>query len=290
MTCLVKSRAGMPGALTALLCAVFFGGSATANQLPQMPANQYVRMVVQKEMAARGTHAYMFRLRRETPKGSEIREMVQTKDGMVARVIARNDQPLTAEERRKDDERLAKLLRDPSAQAERKREQQQDEERAKKLIRSLPDAFNYEYDGLEENKGSTLVRLKFTPNPNFEPPSRETLIFKEMVGTMWVDAGGQRIARLDASLTDDVSIGWGIIGRLHRGGRFNLEQTRIEDTWVITRMNLDFTGRALLFKKLVIKQTQSTYDFRRVPSGMTLAQGVEMLRKEAVAPNVSAAR
>jgi hypothetical protein len=278
------------GALAAAVCVLALGGSARAAQLPQMPANQYVRGVVQREMAARGSHAYMFRLRRETPKGTEIREMVQTRDGIVARVVARNDQPLSAEDRKKDDERLRKLLSDTRAQEERRREQQQDEERAKKLIRSLPDAFNYEYDGLEPAKTGPQVRLRFSPNPDFEPPSRETLIFKQMVGTMWVDAAGQRIARLDASLTEDVSIGWGIIGRLNRGGRFFMEQTKLDETWVISRMSLDFTGRALLFKKLVIRQTQSTYDFKRVPSGLTLAQGVELLRKEAQAPNVSAAR
>jgi hypothetical protein len=265
-------------------------GRAHAAQLPQMPANQYVRAVVQREMSARGTHAYMFRLRRETPKGSEIREMVQTREGMVARVVARNDKPLSAEDRRKDDERLRRLLSDPAAQEERKREQQQDEERAKKLIRSLPDAFYYEYDGLEEAKTGTQVRLKFAPNPDFDPPSRETVIFKEMVGTMWVDAATQRIAKLDATLTDDVTIGWGIIGRLHRGGRFAMEQTKLDETWVISRMSLDFTGRALLFRKIVIRQTQNTYDFKRIPAGLSLAQGVELLRKEAEAPKISAAR
>lgn len=275
------------GAMAA--CVGALSGTAAAAQLPQMPANQYVRGVVQREMAARGTHAYMFRLRRETPKGSEIREMVQTKDGLVARVVARNDKPLSAEERRKDDQRLAKLLTDPEARAERKKEQEQDEERAKKLIRSLPDAFHYEYDGLEDGKHGPLVRLKFSPNPNFEPPSRETLIFKEMVGTMWVDAASQRIAKLEAALVNDVSIGWGIIGRLYRGGRFSLEQTKFDDTWVITHMHLDFTGRALIFKKLTIKQTQKTYDFRRVPAGLTLAQGVEILQKQGEPEKVSAA-
>jgi hypothetical protein len=259
-----------------VVCAL--AGRAHAAQLPQMPANQYVRAVVQREMSARGTHAYRFRLRRETPKGSEIREMVQTREGMVARVVARNDKPLSAEDRRKDDERLRRLLSEPAAQE------------AKKLIRSLPDAFYYEYDGLEEAKTGTQVRLKFAPNPDFDPPSRETVIFKEMVGTMWVDAATQRIAKLDATLTDDVTIGWGIIGRLHRGGRFAMEQTKLDETWVISRMSLDFTGRALLFRKIVIKQTQNTYDFKRIPAGLSLAQGVELLRKEAEAPKISAAR
>jgi hypothetical protein len=43
---------------------------------------------------------------------------------------------------------------------------------------------------------------------------------------------------------------------------------------------LSFTGKILLFKKLSIRSNDTFSDFRPVPSTLTLAQGVELLKKE----------
>jgi hypothetical protein len=46
-------------------------------------------------------------------------------------------------------------------------------------------------------------------------------------------------------------------------------------------MDLDFTGKILLFKKLAIKSTQTFSDFHEAPANLTFAQGVELLKKQA---------
>jgi hypothetical protein len=45
-------------------------------------------------------------------------------------------------------------------------------------------------------------------------------------------------------------------------------------------MSLDFTGKILLFKNLLIKSDEVFSDFRRVPDDTTFAQGVQMLKAE----------
>jgi len=82
-------------------------------------------------------------------------------------------------------------------------------------------------------------------------------------------------------LMQDVNFGWGILGRLDKGGRFSIEQADIGDgQWDLTRMNLSFTGKILLFKHLSIQQQETTSDYRRIP-GMNIAQALEMLKKSA---------
>jgi hypothetical protein len=46
------------------------------------------------------------------------------------------------------------------------------------------------------------------------------------------------------------------------------------------RMGLAFTGKILLFKRLDIKSTETYSDFRSVPTGLSFAQGVELLKKQ----------
>jgi len=262
-----------------------FGYAAQGAASPQNPrpdANDLVRRVMAREVerVRPDSSRWMYRLRKQSQSGAQTRELLETDFGLVARTVEINDRPLTADERRRDDQRLARLLSNPGEQRRRQREQEEDRERVMKLLRALPDAFFYEYEGREMDTYGPALRLKFYPNPRFVPPSRETQIYRSMKGTLWIDESAQRLLRLDASLFKDLKIGWGIIGHLDRGGRLKLEQSRIADQrWEVTSMRLDLTGRALLFKPIRIQQEQSLSRFQRVPGNLTLAEGIALLRR-----------
>jgi hypothetical protein len=233
-----------------------------------------------QQIALPGDLPQRFLLRRETPNRIETRELIETSAGLVARTVALADRPLTREERAADDKRLEELLADPKLQKEKLEEQKANAERVTRMVRALPDAFLYEFDGSELGPSGQLLRLKFRPNPKFEPPSRETAVYKGMEGTMWIDASATRIVRLDAVTVKQVNFGWGILGHLDKGGTFKLRQSEIAPgRWEITNMQLNFTGKVLIFKSIKVQQTQSTWNFRPVPRKLTLADGVDLLRK-----------
>ena len=260
------------------------GAAQTAAPSPAQSAQELVRKVIDRELAAeKKPRQYIYRLRRETPEGSSstTRDIIDTRDGLVSRVIATNDRPATAEERAKDDRRLEHLLAHPEEQRKRKQRQEQDAEQVRKLLRALPDAFLYEFDGSEPGPQGELARLKFRPDPTFEPPSRETIIYKGMEGTMVAEPRDLRLVRIEASLVEDVTLGWGLLARMNKGGRITMEQSLLPDgEWVTRRMTLDFTGKAFLFKTIRIQQKQSITDFRPAPANLSLAEGIELLKKQ----------
>jgi hypothetical protein len=55
-------------------------------------------------------------------------------------------------------------------------------------------------------------------------------------------------------------------------------------------MSLNFTGKILLLKNLSIQSTEVFSNFKRVPSDLTFAQAIELLKKEeaALAQSLSA--
>jgi hypothetical protein len=129
--------------------------------------------------------------------------------------------------------------------------------------------------------GSTLVKLKFQPNPKYEPPSRVEEILTGMQGYILLDPVHYRIASIDGTLFKEVGFGWGILGHLDRGGRFFVQQQQVDDNlWEISSMTLNFTGRILMFKSLNINSTEVFSGFKRVPSDITFAQALELLKKE----------
>jgi hypothetical protein len=258
--------------------------AAAQTSAPAESAQELVRKVIARELEkVEKPGRYIYRLRREGPEGSSstTRDLIDTRGGLVSRLIATNDRPPTTEERARDDRRLEKLLADPEEQRKHKQRQEKDAEQVRRLVRALPDAFLYEYDGTEPGPHGELVRLKFRSNPRYDPPSRETIIYTGMEGTMVVEPRELRLVRMDATLIEDATLGWGLLARLNKGGRFTLKQALLPDgEWVTTRMTLDFTGKAFLFKTIRIKQKQSISDFRPAPAGISLAEGIELLKKQ----------
>lgn len=262
--------------------------TSAASQTPAMPAGELVRRIVQNEVKASEAEQtpHMFVSLKETAHGSQTKLYCETKDAMAGMAIANDGKPLTAAQREAEEGRLDQLLRDPEELKKKHQREKEDAERVTRIVRAMPEAFLYEYDGTEPGTsvlgkdGEELVRLKFRPNPRYEPPTRTEQVLQGMQGTMLVDANRYRLARIDGMLYKDVAFGWGILGHLDKGSHFLVEQGDVGDgSWDIRKMSLTFTGKILLFKHLDIKSTETLRDFHPVPRNLTFAQGVELLKK-----------
>jgi len=257
------------------------GGSGLAQEIMRSTsASQLVAKVVSNELNAHEQGRFMYRDQRKTPEGEKTKELVETDAGAVARLIAIDGRPLTPQQRAEEDARLQNLEQHPEVQQQKRREQQQDDEHVKKMFGELPRAFRYQYEGTDFGKSGETLRLNFAPDPQYQPSSREASVFKAMSGKLWVGIPDYRLARIEATLFRDVSFGWGLFGRLDKGGHFFVEQTKVGSLrWESTYVNLQFTGKILLFKTLNLCQVDQLSDFHPVPEGLTLAQGIEMLKK-----------
>lgn len=283
-----------------LLTAAGFGGQPATVSAYQDPA-ALVRKAVQNEIKAANDDSahFLFRGTKTTPKGSTTKLYVETKEATAGLVVAHDGKPLTPEQRRAEEARVERFVNHPE-ELKKKREQERDSaERTLRIVRALPDAFLFEYAGEEPGSegisrtGDPLVKLQFRPNPRYQPPSRVEEVLTGMQGYVLVDAFRYRIASIDGTLFKDVGFGWGILGHLDRGGRFVVHQQVVGDNfWEISSMNLSFTGKILLVKNLSIISTEIFSGFRQVPSNLTFAQALELLKKEesSVAVNPAASK
>lgn len=268
---------------------VCIGPMLLGDQGPLVPPGELVRNTVRNEAKASqdDTVRHMFLSRKETGHGSQTKLYCETKDAMAGMAVAYDDKPLTPEQRLAEESRLEQLIKDPEELKKKREREKEDAERVGKIVRAMPDAFLYEYAGTEAGAsgvgkvGDELVRLKFRPNPKYEPPTRTEQVLQAMQGYILIDTAKNRIAKIDGTLFKDVGFGWGILGHLDRGGHFLVEQGDVGDGWWdIEKMSLMFTGKILFFKRIDIKSTEVFSDFRLVPTGLTFAQGVELLKKQ----------
>jgi hypothetical protein len=256
---------------------------------PQMPPAKLVLSAVKNEVVAADNTVikHMFCSRKKTPRGSQTKLYVETNDAIAAMLIAVNDQPLTADQRQGEINHLAWLTGSPEQLRKKQAREKEDAERTLRIIKALPDAFRYEYAGTENSAaglgraGVPLLKLKFTPNPDYSPPSRVEEVLAGMQGYLLIDAEAGRLARIDGTLFRNISFGWGIIGHLDKGGHFRVQQAEVADgTWGISEINLNITGKILLFKTLSMVSDETFSGFQRVPDNLPFSQGVELLRAE----------
>ena len=226
-------------------------------------------------------HPFRFRLRKQDENGITTKDIVETKDGDVARLIAVNDEPLSPDRAKAERARLDNLLAHPELQARRHRREQEDSNRSNEMVRLLPDAFIYSYRDIVQTPNGPAWRLTFVPNDKFIPPDREAQVYHGMAGELWIDCREKRMSRLDAHLISDVNFGWGMIGRLYKGGTILVEQKDVgQDHWEQHKLRLNLTGKILMFKSLVIDTKEDESNFAAVPADWTYQDAVRALLSE----------
>ena len=258
---------------------------------PLLRPVQLVRATVAKEIAAANDTSikHMFRDYKKSAQGTQTRLYVETREAMAGMTIAYNDKPLTPQQLQGEQGRLAGLVSNPQQLEHKRRQEKEEADHTLSIVKALPDAFLFEYDGSEAGtatlgrEGVRLVRLRFRPNPSYRPPSHVEDVLVGMAGILLIDPEAQRIARIDGTLFKEVSFGWGILGHLDKGGHFLVEQEGVGDgSWDVSRMSLSFSGKILLFKNIAMRSDEIFSGFQRVPADTSFAQGVQMLNAQRV--------
>jgi hypothetical protein len=263
--------------LTSLLLLLAWAGAAPGQAtLAPAQAQALVSRALASELRTSQdtSHPMRYRLRRSSPRITSTKEIIESRDGDVARLVEINDQPLNQTDEQREQARLDMLLNDPGRQRHRKQSEESDTRIVLKLLRMLPQAFSYEYVGTE----GKVTKFRFRPNPGFTPPDYETQALTAMSGELWIDAAAERVTRLEGHLQQDTEYGWGVLGRLNKGGWIVLEQADVGGRqWRIVRFQMKMELR-VLFKTRSFDTVQEMSQYAPVAAGLDYRQAIQMLR------------
>jgi hypothetical protein len=283
----VEQRIGPLGSLFAGVC-LCLTGVASANSQPGDP-QVLVREVVDHEVQMdNADHSHWrYRQAHTEPAKSVLKECVDTMQGTICRRLAEEGHPLTPAEQKLEKRRIQTLVNNPAEQRKEQKARREDGDKALQMMKMLPEAFRYHYDG--EDRG--LVRLKFEPNPAFNPPTREARVFHCMSGFLWVDPQQKRLTQLKGRLTREVKFGGGLLGHLDPGGTFEVKREDVgSGHWETTLLDVNIHGKALFFKTINAQQHEVTDSFKRVPDDLTLGQAASLLEKPGTEAKLNAMR
>ncbi len=250
----------------------FGPGSSAIAQTSQ----EVVQQAVRTEIAASKNDHSLWRYGQEEKLPLDtVSIIVQTTHGSLKRRIKQNGKPLTPEQAAVETKHIESFIHDPGQQQKQKRDGQHDDESAARLLEILPTAFRWKITG----ETPELITLAFEPNTDFHPPDMESRVMSTMTGQLVVDRGQHRIRTIRGTLSQDVEIGYGLLGKLRQGGTFEVERRELSPgLWQIVETHVHIDGRALLFKTIGEQQDEINTDYSRVPDSTTLEQAVPLLQ------------
>jgi hypothetical protein len=270
------------------------GGSALtivllgSNALPQSDSErrgispaELARRVVTNELKIQvEDHGHwMYRLEKEESGRKQVQEIVETNKGSLSRLLSLEGRPLDAKRQQKENQRINTLVNRPDEQRKLQQARSKEAEQGARLFNILPEIFVFAYAGRQGD----FVTLSFRPNPTFQPPSLEARVFHSMEGEMTVDAKQDRLTAMRGHLMADVKFGGGLLGRLEKGGRFEVRQVEVAPgQWEMVVLDVDMKGKALLLKTIGVQESERHSDFHRVADDLTLAEAAGLLNRQMV--------
>jgi hypothetical protein len=261
--------------LTGILAALLFVFACTPafSQDNPDPRTLVSKMVNNELHSQKGPHYWIYT--DSNTKGGKVvvTRVVQTRECWFKWPISTNGHPASTQDEDKARQRNQQLVSDPAVRSQNRKQIDEDAHKANALMKILPDAFLFTSDG--EQDGS--IRLKFKPNPKYSPSTNEAKVFHHMAGVLLIDSKETRLHGIDGKLISSVKFGFGILGNIHKGGTFSVEQSEVEpNDWEVTKLDVHISGKALFFHTISEQQHEIESNFKPVPADISLKEAAEL--------------
>lgn len=252
-------------------------GPVWASPASPEPPGQLVRETIYNELQDHNSHGYWrYWVEQRIQNDTRLVEQLETADGPLKRLVRTNGRPIDQQTRDEERARLQHLVNSPQEQASHRKDYLDDEKHVALIMAMLPESYVFEYAGQENG----CHHLRFHPNPAYEPHSLEARVIHSMSGDLWIDSRMKRLSRLEGRVMENIDFGFGLLGRLDKGGWFRVQRIQVSPTeWKTQRIELHLSGRAVFFKTIARDTNELRGGFASVPAGLNLAQGARLLEQ-----------
>ena len=186
----------------------------------------------------------------------------------VERRIAKDDKPLSADDAKKEEERIQKIVDKRKNESEgdrRKRLEKEEKERedGRKFVKEVADAYYFHLLGSETLDGHDTWMLDADPRPDYKPTSKESKFLPKLKGRIWIDKAEMQWVKFDIVTTDTISFGL-FLARIHKGTRVVVETTRVNDeVWLPKHVQFHADIRLALVKNYDVDVEQTFRDYKK---------------------------
>lgn len=197
-----------------------------------------------------------------------------------SRLIEKNDRPLSAEDEKKEQEKIDKFISKRKSESEeeqqkRQAKQKKEREEGRAFLRDVANAYDFRIIGEEPVDGRDAWVLEATPRKDFHPTQPHADILPKIKGKLWIDKQDYNWVKAEAEAIDTISFGL-FLARVHKGSHFSFEQVRLNnEVWLLRRFYVNASARLLIFKNEGLEQEDIFSNYKKFSSATRILPGVK---------------
>lgn len=270
------------------------GQSGVATVTPQLPLppgtpRSWAEGAVRHELAIiqDEDHPMRYLLRIVNRRGDTTREIIESAQGNVARLVQRDGKPITAAQDAAERERLNSILSSPGDFLKhQRREGGAGRTYALQVIKLMPSATLYSYTpGQPQPPGATSpqVVIDYRPDPAFHPPTMVSELLTGLAGRVWIDARTGTMTRMEGNIIRPVNFGWGFVARVFPGGHLEFEQIPVDGKrWAFSHLDSNVTVREVMVHTINDRTKMWAGNFQLLAAPMSFQDAVRALLAEKI--------
>ena len=215
----------------------------------------------------------------------ETREVLEIYGEQVERLIEKDDKPLSQKDAAEEEERIQKIINKRKNESERDRKkreesEEKDREQERKFVTQVADVYDFKLVGTELVGGREAWVIDGEPRPEFVPHTKESRLLSKFHGRVWIDKADLQLSKIDVECMSTVSFGL-FLARLHKGSRYLLEQTRVNDeVWLPQHVIGKADVRLALVKRYKGVEEVTFRDYKKFRTSSRITQWGELEEKK----------
>jgi hypothetical protein len=254
-----------------LIGALLAGTAMAQTAVPPIEPREIVRRAFDRPdnlFEGQRDFTYMKRsvLKQFDSEGRVTKQEVETSEVLFlygrpyARLVAKDDKPLSAEDSREARQKMEKeMRRRKSASPE---ESKKADDRGRQTGREVADAFHFRLARVENTSAGAAWVIDATPRSDYQAKTRQAKIFRHMTARLWISQDGFRFVRGEARVTETISLGW-FLFRLQPGARFEIDQVLVDRVLLPRQIHVKGEARIAGFKVLRVEMETTFSEYKR---------------------------
>jgi hypothetical protein len=194
------------------------------------------------------------------PGESRYRRLIE-KDGtpVLSGTLASEDRA-----RQKAVESYVKSISTGSGRQEEAQRREKDRREFDAAVDDLFRIYEIRLVGREPVDGHDTIVAALTPRAGVEPRTDDGKMMRHFKARAWVSDPDYEVVRVEIEALDDLSMGWGLFARVHKGAGATYQRRKVNDeVWLPARVTWNGSGRLFLVKRLRVRGVSEFSGYRK---------------------------
>jgi hypothetical protein len=214
---------------------------------------------------------------KETVKVFESYPGLPGEDDRWERMISEDGRPVPTDELAKHDREREKkaqdyvrrFTKDPEkVQQEQQRELDKQRRESTEVVDEIFRVYDVRMLRRESIEGHDTIAMSLTPRPDAKPRTRDGRIMQKFNVKAWISEQDYELVRVDIEAMDTVSLGFGLLARVHKGTRASFQRRKVNDEiWLPASASYTASVRVALFKVFRVGGTSEFSNYKKFTVG-----------------------